>query len=151
MNLGEKLSVLRKQRGMTQMELAEMLDISRQAVSRWEQGVSEPSTENLVGIGKLFNVPVDVLVNESAQLQVEVESAVQVAVAEKKEQPRNMVDNYSNIKLFGIVLFIMAVAAVLVIFITLIGSGKDKQNTVPMEDFDKDIINSSEIIYLPID
>lgn len=56
MRFGEKLSFLRKQQGMTQMELAEKLDISRQAVSRWEQGISEPSTENLVSIGKLFDV-----------------------------------------------------------------------------------------------
>ena len=50
MRFGEKLSLLRKQRGMTQLELAEKLDISRQAVSRWEQGTSDPSTENLVSI-----------------------------------------------------------------------------------------------------
>lgn len=48
MRFGEKLSFLRKQRGMTQIELAEKLDVSRQAVSRWEQGTSKPSTENLV-------------------------------------------------------------------------------------------------------
>lgn len=63
MELGEKLSLLRKQWGMTQMELAEALDISRQAVSRWEQGVSEPSTANLIRMGQLFGVPVDALVN----------------------------------------------------------------------------------------
>ena len=61
MRFREKLSFLRKQRGMTQMELAEKLGISRQAVSRWEQGMPEPSTENLVSIGKLFNVSVDAL------------------------------------------------------------------------------------------
>ena len=54
MRFGEKLSFLRKQRGMTQLDLAEKLDISRQAVSRWEQGTSEPPTENLISIGKLL-------------------------------------------------------------------------------------------------
>ena len=82
MRFGEKLSLLRKQRGMTQMELAEKLDISRQAVSRWEQGTSEPSTENLVSIGKLFDVSVDALVNENAPLQTG--SAVLVAEAEER-------------------------------------------------------------------
>lgn len=72
MRFSEKLTFLRKKHGMTQMELAEKLDISRQAVSRWEQGVSEPSTENLVIIGKLFGVPVDDLVNDAIQLQTEM-------------------------------------------------------------------------------
>ena len=74
MRFGKKLSLLRKQRGMTQMELAEALDISRQAVSRWEQGVSRPSTENLVRIGMLFSVPVDALVNEDAPFPPEKDS-----------------------------------------------------------------------------
>ena len=72
MSFGEKLSFLRKQRGMTQLELAEKLDVSRQAVSKWERGTAEPSTENLISIGKLFDISVDVLVNESLQLQDEL-------------------------------------------------------------------------------
>jgi transcriptional regulator with XRE-family HTH domain len=42
MKFGEKLSFLRKQQGMTQMDLAEKLDVSRQAVSRWESGAAFP-------------------------------------------------------------------------------------------------------------
>lgn len=82
MGFGEKLSFLRKQRGMTQMELAEELDISRQAVSRWEQGVSEPSTENLLRIGRLLGVPVDALVNGDAQFPPEADAQVSGAKPE---------------------------------------------------------------------
>lgn len=143
MRFGGKLSFLRKQRGMTQMELAEKLDVSRQAVSRWEQGTSEPSTENLINIGKLFDVSVDALVNENVQLQDE--STVQVAVAEEKEMIEKH-NRYSIAKIVGIVIF-----AIVVVFVVCIGLGKDKQNPMPMEDFDKDTINSSEIVFLPID
>lgn len=143
MRFGEKLSFLRKQKGMTQMELAEKLDISRQAVSRWEQGISEPSTENLVSIGKLFDVSVDALVNENVQLQAG--SAVLVAEIEETETPEKR-SKYGILKIVGIVLF--AVAAILVVCIGLV---KDKQNPVPMDDINKGEVNASEAVTVPID
>ena len=143
MRFGEKLSLLRKQRGMTQLELAEKLDISRQAVSRWEQGTSEPSTENLVSMGKLFGVPVDDLVNDAIQLQTG--SAVLVAKAEEKETPEKH-NKYCILKIVGIVLF--AVAAV-VLFVC-IGVGKVKQNPAPMEDINKDVVTASDSVDLPL-
>lgn len=143
MRFGEKLSFLRKQRGMTQMELAEKLDISRQAVSRWEQGTSEPSTENLVSIGKLFDVTVDALVNENVQLQAG--SAVLVVETEEKGMPEKR-SKYGILKIVGIVLF--AIAAILVVCIGLV---KDKQNPVPMNDITKGEVNASEAVTVPID
>lgn len=143
MRIGEKLSFLRKQRGMTQMELAEKLDISRQAVSRWEQGISEPSTENLVSIGKLFDVTVDALVNEDIQLQAG--SAVLVAETEETEIPEKC-SKYGILKIIGIVLF--AIAAILVVCIGLV---KDKQNPVPMDDITKGEVNASEAVTVSID
>lgn len=143
MRFGEKLSFLRKQHGMTQMELAEKLDISRQAVSRWEQGTSEPSTENLVSIGKLFGVPVDDLVNENVQLQAE--STVQVAVAEEKE-PAEKRSKYGIAKVVGIVIFAIAVALVI-----CIGLRKGKKNPAPMEDINKDVVTESETVVFPLD
>lgn len=47
MSLAEKLVTLRKQNGLTQMELAEKLNVSRQAVSRWEVGVAVPGTDKV--------------------------------------------------------------------------------------------------------
>lgn len=143
MRFGEKLSLLRKQRGMTQMELAEKLDISRQAVSRWEQGTSEPSTENLVSIGKLFDVTVDSLMNENVQLQAG--SAVMVAETEEKGTPEKR-SKYGILKIVEIVLF--AIAAILVVYIVLV---KDKQNPVPMDDINKGEVNVSEAVTVPID
>ncbi len=63
MTTGEKIAALRREKGMNQEELAEQLGISRQAVSKWEAGVAEPSTENYKKLGKIFGVPADALFN----------------------------------------------------------------------------------------
>ena len=145
MRFGEKLSFLRKKQGMTQKELAEKLDISRQAVSRWEQGISEPSTENLVSIGKLFGVSVDDLVNESVLLQAE--STVQVALAEAEEkEPAEKHSKYGIAKVVGIAIFVIAVVLVI-----CIGLRKGEQNPVPMDGITKGEVNASEAFTVPID
>ena len=64
MELKEKLSQLRKEKGLTQLELAEMLNISRQAVSRWEVGTAIPALDNLVILSELYGVPLDDLVQK---------------------------------------------------------------------------------------
>ena len=51
----------RTERKMTQEFVAEHLGISRQAVSKWESGISEPSTSNLLALAKLFGVPAEEL------------------------------------------------------------------------------------------
>lgn len=54
--LGETLRELRTERNMTQEFAAESLGVSRQAVSKWENGTSEPSTTNLIAIAKLYGI-----------------------------------------------------------------------------------------------
>lgn len=65
MTLNKKLTHLRKKEGLSQIEVAEKLAVSRQAVSRWESGESRPSTDNLQALCKLYHVPLDYLLNES--------------------------------------------------------------------------------------
>lgn len=67
MKIEEKLVSLRKTKGLTQMNVAEELDVSRQAVSRWESGAAIPSTENLRVLSELYGVPVDYLLNEKSE------------------------------------------------------------------------------------
>lgn len=67
MRLDEKLVRLRKEKGLTQLDLAEAVKVSRQAVSKWESGGGIPSTENLRGLSELYGVSIDYLLNEEAQ------------------------------------------------------------------------------------
>lgn len=66
MKLAEKLAYLRKEKGLSQLKLAEMMDISRQAISRWETGVAVPSSDNLKYLGDIYGVSLDFLLNDSA-------------------------------------------------------------------------------------
>lgn len=66
MKFHEKLYNLRKDKRMSQEELAEKLEISRQAVSKWETGDSLPETAKLLAIAKYFNVSIDYLLNDNA-------------------------------------------------------------------------------------
>ena len=64
MKLCEKLYELRRAAGLSQEELAERLNVSRQAVSKWENGASDPSTVNLLALAKLYGVSADELLRE---------------------------------------------------------------------------------------
>ena len=64
MIFSEKLQILRKNKGLTQEVLAEKLNVSRQAVAKWESGQAYPDISNLIQISNLFNVTVDYLVRD---------------------------------------------------------------------------------------
>ena len=66
MKLEEKLVSLRKAKGLSQLKLAEMMNVSRQAISRWEVGAAVPSIENLRFLSRLYGVSIDYLVNEES-------------------------------------------------------------------------------------
>lgn len=71
MKLEEKLTCLRQENRLTQMEVAEKLAVARQTVSKWETGVAVPTTESLAGLGRLYHVPVDYLLSEEAERPME--------------------------------------------------------------------------------
>ena len=161
MRFGEKLAFLRKQCGMTQMELAEKLDISRQAVSRWERGTADPSTENLISIGRLFDVSVDDLVDENSYPQDL--PTVQIAVEERKkelchESKEDQVEPVSREegerRRFSVPHVFAAVACILVVCITvcivsfILFAERDQQEledqVVPMEEMDQTLVELPE-------
>lgn len=69
MKFHEKLQELRKGRGLSQEALAEILDVSRQAVSKWESGQTYPETDKLIALAKRFDVTLDSLLQDGRPLE----------------------------------------------------------------------------------
>ena len=70
MELNEKLQELRKQKGLTQEELAEALYVSRTAISKWESGRGYPNLDSLKSISRLFSVSIDELLSNNELLEL---------------------------------------------------------------------------------
>ena len=89
MTLSEKISALRKQRGLSQEDLATMMSITRQAVSRWEQGESVPDIDNIVRLSSIFKVSTDYLLKdgESALTQTSLENDAANLLPRKDKKP----------------------------------------------------------------
>lgn len=67
MTLGEKLRTLRKSKNMSQEQLAALVTVSRQAISKWELDESLPDTDNVIQLSKLFGVSTDYLLIDEFQ------------------------------------------------------------------------------------
>lgn len=77
MEFNEKLQELRKQRGLTQEELAEALYVSRTAISKWESGRGYPNIDSLKAISKFFSVSLDELLSGDELLTIAEEEGKQ--------------------------------------------------------------------------
>ena len=88
MELYENLAHLRKEAGLSQQDLAERLNVSRQTISKWELGTALPSTENLIRLSRLYGVPLDFLVGNNETRETESADAVEeVPATEAAEAP----------------------------------------------------------------
>ena len=71
MSIGEKITMQRKIRGMSQEALANEMDVTRQAVSRWETGDATPDVDKVIQLSKLFGVSTDyLLIDDSDDVQI---------------------------------------------------------------------------------
>lgn len=73
MNFSEKLQILRKEKRLSQEGLAEKLNVSRQAVSKWESGQSFPELDKIIILSDIFSVTVDELVKDNIELKRNIE------------------------------------------------------------------------------
>ena len=84
MKLSDKIIKLRKAHGWSQEDLADELHVSRQAISRWENGTALPDAQNVLRISKLFGVTIDYLLNDDYESDRDI-PAVQTVTKENEE------------------------------------------------------------------
>jgi len=119
MNFGKNLQKLRKSRNLSQEQLAEELNVTRQSVSKWESGSSVPDMEKLATICRLFNCDLDTLVNGDVDLKKEQNSKNDFfkfmdQIGEYIEKTVNMFETKSSDQIarliFQIILIIIVIA-----------------------------------------
>lgn len=128
MKLEEKLVSLRKAKGLSQMKLAEMMNVSRQAISRWEVGTAVPSTENLKYLGRLYDVPLEYLLHDDAPEPIRANRDLERETSGTKKKKRTVV----------LILIIIGIFAVILGAILFANKGEEP---IPMDD-----IEGSEMI-----
>lgn len=116
MKLEEKLISLRKEKGLSQMKLAEMMNVSRQAISRWEVGAAVPSTDNLKFLGNLYGVSLEYLLHNDAPKPNQNETPMQKRIIEKQESRRKTV--------FVVLMAVLAVALIVLSVMLLVEQPK---------------------------
>lgn len=126
MEFNNKLYQLRKQKGLSQEELANRLNVSRQTVSKWEVGDSTPDMEKLVAISDLFEISLDELVVDKAPVYVGENATKSEIVSELKEKvltDENKQKAKRGLKIVAIILGIIVLIDVIsmIVYFSLYG------------------------------
>lgn len=115
MEFSEKLQELRKNRALTQEELAEALFVSRTAISKWESGRGYPSIDSLKQISRFFSVTIDDLICS--------DEMITVAENDKKASVSQYV---------SLICHALDILPALLLFIPAFGNGPDSHESVPL-------------------
>lgn len=137
MQFPEKLVRLRKRRGLTQAQAAELVDTSRQAISKWESGTGVPTLENIKALVRVYGVSFDTLLDDSRDLEDEAAPPPQTpAEGPAARQPRP--SNKRRLAMAGAAAVLLILLAGTALWIHT--AGQEKDSTI-MEELDCDLID----------
>ncbi|MBR0461816.1 MAG: helix-turn-helix transcriptional regulator [Erysipelotrichaceae bacterium] len=120
--LKDNIRSLRKEKGLSQEELAVKLNVVRQTVSKWEQGLSVPDAELLVSLAEAFDVPVSTLLGESISEEEEHDHLKEIA--EKLEVVNaQLARNSENRRKTWHIIFMAFCIVILAVFLVLASLG----------------------------
>ena len=97
MKFGENLKILRKKNKLSQEQLAEKVNVSRQSVSKWETGEAYPEMNNMLELCKIFNCKINNLVNDNIADVDSLDEEVKMSVVKLKKEKQEKVKKLSKI------------------------------------------------------
>lgn len=111
MKLKERLAALRQEKGLSQVELAERLNVTRQAISKWETGTAVPSIDNLIGLSRLYGISLDDLLGNNTNGESDVPpmhtSPTEGPAVKRKGNARWLIIAVGAVLILGVLLAIM--------------------------------------------
>lgn len=113
MKLQDKIVMLRKKNGWSQEEFAEKMYVSRQAISRWENGTALPDAQNVLQLSKLFNVTTDYLLNDDYESDGDI-----LIVQKARQETDDLISKKKMLHLIAAISFTIAVFCSLIEMIT---------------------------------
>ena len=114
--LSENIKTIRKSKGLSQQELAVKLNIVRQTVSKWEQGLSVPDSDMLISLSEVLETPVSTMLGETV-IETEVDNlkaisekleVINLQLAQRETKRRKMI-HWSLISICAIIVIVFAI------------------------------------------
>lgn len=149
MSVSRELRKLRAECGISQMEAAERLGVSRQTIHRWEHGEAAPSMENLRGMASLYGVTVDALLNGTPEKRPAADTA-----EEHRQEPAGVMEAMENHgrrwkrQLFALLLTVLCVVAAAGFL------SKWRNRPTPMDQLESEVVDlttAEELYLLPLE
>ncbi len=114
--LNENMKTIRKSKGLSQQELAVKLNVVRQTISKWEQGLSVPDSDMLISLSEVLETPVSTLLGETV-IETEADTlkaisekleVINLQLAQRKTRRRKMI-HWSLVSLCAIIVIVFAI------------------------------------------
>lgn len=135
MTIGQRIRNTRIEQNISQESLAELVEVSRQTISKWENGAAYPSGENLTALSKIFHIPIDALVNDGWTPPEPEIQFVEVPVEVPLPRPRNY-------RLWALLAAVVLAAGILVGALFF----RERHDTfVPQSQTNKEVIDFSNL------
>ncbi len=157
MNLPERLACLRKEKGLSQLELADEMNVTRQAISKWESGNVMPNLDNLICLSKLYGVTIDSLIDDTQDVSPEPTpseassakpSPSGEAISEPK--PAESLRKGNPVRVFirkygWLIAFFLTLVVALVLLVCLLKiHNASEGRSVPMQDLPTYVVGADE-------